>query len=208
MRLSAAFMSAITVALITACTRPQQAYFQPSARTVYERTSTSIPVAQRPDETTAASANASVADVAAPASAESAEVEPSSVLTNTRPPVSQPERVQRTRRVAHERIAETPAAPAFVQQQVNVSDVRAERKAKRKVDPGRNGNGITVAALVCGIVALIIFPIILGPLAIIFGAVGLSRIRRDPELAGRGRAIAGLVLGIIATVIALINIAR
>jgi hypothetical protein len=59
----------------------------------------------------------------------------------------------------------------------------------------RGSNGPAVAALVCGIVGLFIFNFILGPLAIIFGGVGLRRASRG---AGRrGMAWAGIVLGII-----------
>jgi hypothetical protein len=42
--------------------------------------------------------------------------------------------------------------------------------------PARAGsNGLAVAGLVCGIVGIVLFNYILGPLAIIFGGVGLSR---------------------------------
>jgi hypothetical protein len=69
-------------------------------------------------------------------------------------------------------------------------------------DPGvaepvtRGGsNGLAIAALVCGIIGLFIFNFILGPLAIIFGGVGLRRASRG---AGhRGMSWAGLVLGIV-----------
>jgi Domain of unknown function (DUF4190) len=64
---------------------------------------------------------------------------------------------------------------------------------------GTRSNGLAIASLVCGIVGLIIFAPILGPLAIIFGAVGLSRAKSG---AGhRGMAIAGLVLGVIDVVL-------
>lgn len=62
-------------------------------------------------------------------------------------------------------------------------------------------NGLAVASMVIGIVGLFIFPIVLGPLAIILAACAL---RTGNEKSGRGMAIAGLVLGIIATVIAVI----
>jgi hypothetical protein len=56
-------------------------------------------------------------------------------------------------------------------------------------------NGLTIAGLVCGIIGLVIFNFMLGPLAIIFGGVGL---RKASQGAGhRGMAWAGLVLGII-----------
>lgn len=43
------------------------------------------------------------------------------------------------------------------------------------------GNGLAIAGLVCGIVGLLIFNIILGPLAIIFGAIGLSRANKGAK---------------------------
>tara|TARA_B110000003_G_C16625036_1_gene524567 strand:+ start:212 stop:541 length:330 start_codon:yes stop_codon:yes gene_type:complete len=63
-----------------------------------------------------------------------------------------------------------------------------------------SGKGYSITALVCGIVGFVFLPYILGPLAIIFGALGM---KRD----GRGMAIAGLVLGIVQVVILLLVIA-
>jgi hypothetical protein len=62
------------------------------------------------------------------------------------------------------------------------------------------GKGISIAAMVCGIVGLFAGGIILGPLAIIFGAIGM---KRD----GRGMAITGLVTGIIASLWSILVIA-
>lgn len=60
---------------------------------------------------------------------------------------------------------------------------------------GTQPSGLAVAALVCGIVGLFFANIVLGPLAVIFGGVSLSRSRRS---GGRsGMAMAGLVLGVI-----------
>ena len=56
------------------------------------------------------------------------------------------------------------------------------------------GGGWAIAALSCGVVGLFVAPIILGPLAIIFGALGLKKNLK-------GMAIAGLILGIIETLI-------
>jgi hypothetical protein len=61
------------------------------------------------------------------------------------------------------------------------------------------GNGLAVAGLVCGLVGLVLFNYILGPLAIVFGGVGLSRANRG---AGhRGMSIAAIVLGIVDLVV-------
>jgi hypothetical protein len=57
------------------------------------------------------------------------------------------------------------------------------------------GNGLAIAGLVCGLVGLLLFNYILGPLAIIFGGVGLSRANRG---AGhRGMSLAAIILGIV-----------
>jgi len=56
-------------------------------------------------------------------------------------------------------------------------------------------NGLAVAGLVCGVVGIFLFNIILGPLAVIFGAVGLKR--SHAGAGGRGMAIAAIVLGVV-----------
>lgn len=61
-----------------------------------------------------------------------------------------------------------------------------------------SSNGLAVAGLVCGIVGLFLFNVILGPLAIIFGAVGLSRANRGAP--HRAMSIWAIVLGIVAIV--------
>lgn len=61
-------------------------------------------------------------------------------------------------------------------------------------------NGMAVASLVLGIVGVVTFGFIVIPsvLAVIFGHLGLSNIKKSGgELGGRGMAIAGLVLGYI-----------
>ena len=55
------------------------------------------------------------------------------------------------------------------------------------------GKEMSIAAMVCGIVGLFIGGIILGPLAIVFGAIAIGKWSD-----GRGMAITGLVTGIIA----------
>ncbi len=69
----------------------------------------------------------------------------------------------------------------------------------------RQSNGLAIAALVCGIIGLLLFGIVLGPLAIIFGGIGLSRANKGAP--HRGMAVAGLVLGIIDVVLLVILIA-
>jgi hypothetical protein len=56
--------------------------------------------------------------------------------------------------------------------------------------------------MVCGIVGLLVFGVVLGPLAIIMGAVAINNIKEKPqELQGLGMAKAGIICGIIAVVI-------
>lgn len=62
-----------------------------------------------------------------------------------------------------------------------------------------HSNGLAVAGLVCGIVGLVFFNFILGPLAIIFGGIGLSRANHGAD--HRGMSIASIILGIIDIVI-------
>lgn len=61
-------------------------------------------------------------------------------------------------------------------------------------------NGKAIASLVLGIVGVIIFGIILGPLAIVFAVLAKKEIARTGQ-GGNGMATAGLVLGIIAIVL-------
>jgi hypothetical protein len=58
----------------------------------------------------------------------------------------------------------------------------------------QDGNGLAVAGLVCGLVGLLFLPIILGPLALIFGGIGWSKANRGAK--HKGIAIAAVVLGI------------
>ena len=71
-------------------------------------------------------------------------------------------------------------------------------------------NGLCVAAMVLGIIAVVFFwapffGIVLGVLATIFGAVGIPASAKKAQ-AGRGMGIAGLILGIIALAINIILI--
>ena len=53
--------------------------------------------------------------------------------------------------------------------------------------------------MVLGIIAIpFCFLMIPSILAVVFGGIGLQRVRRDPGVGGRGKAIAGLVLGLVA----------
>lgn len=56
------------------------------------------------------------------------------------------------------------------------------------------------AALVLGIIGILLFGCIFGVLAIIFGSIGISRVNQG-RATNRGAATAGIVLGIIAVVL-------
>jgi hypothetical protein len=66
---------------------------------------------------------------------------------------------------------------------------------------GSRTNGLAVASLICGIVGLLIFNVILGPVAIVLGAGGR---RQAPAKGGAGMAKAGIVLGVIDLVLFLV----
>ena len=83
------------------------------------------------------------------------------------------------------------------------SDLRYTGTGNTMAPP--QSNGFAIAALVCGIVGLFIANFILGPLAIIFGGIGLSRANRGAR--GRGMALAGIILGVIAIVLFIILLA-
>lgn len=62
-------------------------------------------------------------------------------------------------------------------------------------------NGMAIAALVCGILGLVMCPL-LGLLGVIFGIIGIVRSRATaPLYRGRGLAIAGLVCGAVGTLL-------
>jgi hypothetical protein len=59
-------------------------------------------------------------------------------------------------------------------------------------------NGMATASMICGIVGLLLFTIILSPLALIFGFVSRNQIARSGGAQkGKGFSTAGIVLGII-----------
>jgi hypothetical protein len=76
--------------------------------------------------------------------------------------------------------------------------------------PPAASNGLAVASLVCGILAVvlffsIVFPIILGILAVIFGAIGIGKANAGAP--GKGLAIAGIVCGVLGIAFAIAFIA-
>ncbi|MGW6025257.1 DUF4190 domain-containing protein [Streptomyces sp. NPDC055099] len=69
---------------------------------------------------------------------------------------------------------------------------------------GSRTNGLAIAGLVCGIVGVFFLSFILGPLAIIFGAVAL---RQKTFRGGGGMAKAAIILGIIDVILFIVLIA-
>lgn len=68
--------------------------------------------------------------------------------------------------------------------------------------PAQGGKGLSIASFVLSLVGLLIFGLICGILAIVFGAIALGK-----GNAGRGLAIAGIVIGIIDVVFVLVYLA-
>jgi predicted Zn finger-like uncharacterized protein len=63
-------------------------------------------------------------------------------------------------------------------------------------------NGRALAAYYCGVFAIVpCFGPVLGPIALIFGILGLRFVKAHPTAGGTGHAIAGIVLGIITTLL-------
>lgn len=76
----------------------------------------------------------------------------------------------------------------------------ANNKAQKFLDD-KKGGGFGITSLVLGVVGLLVGAIIFGPLAIIFGAIGMFNRKL------KGLAIAGLILGIIDLIYGIIVIA-
>jgi hypothetical protein len=88
-------------------------------------------------------------------------------------------------------------------------DEEAERSRRRPGPPQRRRhdddgvatiipyrNGMALAGYYVGVFSLIpVIGLILGPLGIIFGIVGLRRVGRNPEIKGTGHAVTAIVLG-------------
>jgi len=76
------------------------------------------------------------------------------------------------------------------------------------------GNGLAVAGMVLGIIGVLFglipltffFAWILGVLAVVFGAIGRGRAKREPMRGGKGMATSGLVLGIVALLLGVLGV--
>jgi hypothetical protein len=71
----------------------------------------------------------------------------------------------------------------------------------------RRRSNKAVAALVCGILSLVVVGIILGIVAIGLGVAARKDMEKDPNLDGKGLAIAGQVTGAIGAVLAVVLLA-
>lgn len=72
----------------------------------------------------------------------------------------------------------------------------------------RQVEGFAIAGLAAGVVGLFIATIPLGAVAIVFGAISLSRIKKNPKkYKGNGLAIASLILGLVLVVAMIILLA-
>ncbi|WP_328558523.1 DUF4190 domain-containing protein [Streptomyces coelicoflavus] len=70
---------------------------------------------------------------------------------------------------------------------------------------GGRTSGLAIAGLVCGIVGLLILPIVLGPLAIIFGAVALRQTGSAMAKWALGLGVVDIVLMIVMFAVAANN---
>jgi hypothetical protein len=71
--------------------------------------------------------------------------------------------------------------------------------------PQAGTSQMAVWAMVLGILAVLCCQI-LGPVAIVLGAVSLSQLKKQPELKGNGFAITGIVLGILSILMVIAGI--
>lgn len=165
-----------------------------------------------PEQHVAAAARATAAPPAEPLVAAVAPIapvvasEPTTALATTATDVRP---YQRLNLEGRRNLVKLTPSPSAVKQAAKSIDKVSRKELKRQwrqrmSQPGSTVSGLAVASLVCGILAFFIFGVVLGILAIIFGGVALSKIRKNPEMSGRGMAVAGLVLGIVSTVVTLI----
>lgn len=187
---------------LSSCATKQTVFFQPSSAQRYYSPQPAAPaeqvVATAPDAAPVsqlmASTNEAIPAIAPGAAvALSVQNEPLSAVAK---PVSEP---------ATDNVKILPALTRKEARRHLHATAKAARQQARvsPTDAGETTNGLAIASLVCGILGLLILPVLFGPLAVIFGGVAMSQIRRNGGR-GRGMAVAGLVMGIIATVIMLI----
>ena len=62
--------------------------------------------------------------------------------------------------------------------------------------PASTGNALSIGAIVCGVVALLFCPILLGPAGIVLGAIALNRQESMAKI-GIGVAVGGMIGGFV-----------
>lgn len=72
------------------------------------------------------------------------------------------------------------------------------------IEPGKSYKGLAIASLVVALIGLVIFGLVLDPIAIILGTVALNKMRGGNNSEGRGIAIGGIIIGILGTIVPLI----
>jgi hypothetical protein len=109
----------------------------------------------------------------------------------------------------NERIFE---APIFKNNKLKKSDTEAKslfslentinKQKTNEEKPEPKAHWAAITGMICGILGLIVTPILFSTLGIVFGGIGISKIKKNPEkYKGKGMAVAGLVTGIIGVVI-------
>lgn len=95
------------------------------------------------------------------------------------------------------------------------SERRAAKKAKGAapvdgfavVSAGLTIIGIALFVILLGEITAILFPLLLGLMAGVFGLISLGRFKRNPQLrSGKGLAIAGLVMGGVVMLVLLLSL--
>jgi predicted Zn finger-like uncharacterized protein len=105
-----------------------------------------------------------------------------------------------------ERIPKSATKPAPRDEDDKEEAPRRRPRRRREDDEGYADEGVgtlipyrnpkALAAYYCGVFGLIpCLGLILGPIALIFGILGLKAVRAKPRMHGTGHAIAGIVLG-------------
>jgi hypothetical protein len=82
-----------------------------------------------------------------------------------------------------------------------------QKEFKSNDDGEKKTSGLALTGFILALAGLFLAAVILGPLAIVFSAIGLAMILGSGKYKGLGFAITGLVLGVIDTVIGLLVIA-
>ena len=108
------------------------------------------------------------------------------------------------------------AAPAAVMvtppqtKEVYSEEARNREQSATLSPPGQDdaptGNGVALAAFICGFVGLFVAGVLLGSVAVVLGVIGLNRVKRERRRL-KGLAVLGILLGVVAIVGALVVIA-